>query len=427
MPEQALTRFLQQLPPDHGIRRLVLGFSGGLDSTVLLHALSRVAPRFGLPVFAVHVHHGLSPNADAWAQQAQTHCSDRAIPLQVHRVTVLEQASLEAAARDARRRAFAQSLQAGDALLLAQQRDDQAETLLFRLFRGAGVKGLGAMPAISVFRQEDGVAVPLWRPFLGLSRAQLLAYARQHHLSWVEDESNRDTRFARNFLRQDIIPRLQQHWPAVQEVLAATTQRLQEAETLLEEMAVELAAAAVDTQGRLDIAALQALSLPRQKLLLRHWLQQRGLPLPDEALLEKILTEVVAAREDATPLLAWSGAELRRYRQHLHAMPPLSPLPLDWCADWDGQAGLLLPDGRELRLLSGEGPFHVNYRRGGERLQLAGQAHSRELKTLLQEQGVPPWERDRLPLLWRGDVLLAVIGTTWGRADDAPLLDISPA
>lgn len=403
----------QQLQAAPAVRGLVLGYSGGLDSTVLLHVLALLAPRLGLRLRALHVHHGLSKNADAWVAHVRQQCAVRAIPVQIENVQVPATASVEAAARLVRRQAMQRCLQADEALLLAQHRDDQAETVLFRLLRGAGVTGLAAMRAATVLPGPEAAHRPLWRPLLTQSRASLETYARAQALSWVDDESNQDQGYARNFLRHSILPALHRHWPQAGSVLAATAERMQEADLLLHEMAVELAVQAVDARQRLSIPALQALSTARQKLLLRYWLAQQALPLPAENVLAKIGTDMLAARADACPCLRWPGVELRRYRQHLYAMSPLLPLPAGWQCEWSGQTPLPLPDGRILACAADTaqaGPFRVSFRRGGERIQLSGQLHSRELKTVLQERDVPPWRRVRLPLIWQGDQLLAVAG-----------------
>jgi tRNA(Ile)-lysidine synthase len=414
VPEQTVRAFLQaQLPQAPGLRCLVLGLSGGLDSTVLLHVLQKVAGEFALALRAVHVHHGLSPYADAWAKKVAALCDALQVPLEIHRVQVAQEPSLEGAARSARYAAFAESLKAGEALVLAQHRDDQAETLLFRLVRGAGVKGLGAMRGASRLRIGARLAVPQWRPLLSLPRSVLQDYARMQGLQWIEDESNRDIRYDRNYLRLEVLPRLQARWPGVKDTLAATAARLQEADALLQELAAELATDGIDAAGRLSLAVLQPLSLPRQKLLLRYWLQQQAFLLPDEAVLSRVIGDVVQAREDAMPRLAWAGCELRRYRTHLYAMKPLAVIPRDWEAEWSGEAPLALPDGRRL-ILEGaaapERPWRVRYRRGGERYRAAPEQSSRDLKNLLQEAGVPPWERERLPLVFEDGQLIAVPG-----------------
>lgn len=415
MPEQAIQRFLDRMMDQSPqVRRLVVGVSGGLDSTVLLHLLQVQAPRHGRELLAVHVHHGLSPHADHWMAHVTSVCSEWQIPLQAHRVAVDRVASLEAAARVARYQALAASLVEGDALLLAQHEDDQAETLLFRLMRGAGVTGLGSMHEVGVLASPDNLAVPLWRPLLGVARQSLLHYAQQHDLVWVDDESNHDARYARNFLRNDILPALRQHWPAVTQVLAATAGRMQEADALLQEMAAGMAADCIDGQHRLLVPPVLALSAARQRLLLRFWLQRQSFLLPDEAMLERIREEVMMAREDAAPHLLWSGCEIRRYRQHLYAMPPLPEVPVDWTATWIPAEPLLLPDGRVLSVSLPAGVVladcHVRFRKGGETLRGHGMTH--DLKKMLQTSGIPSWERERLPLVFSGGELMAVAGTS---------------
>lgn len=411
MPERVIRYFLQQQLALTPVRGLVVGLSGGLDSCVLLHALRRVD--IGLPVRALHVHHGLSPHADAWAEQVAWFCKHEGVPLAVHHVQVRREASLEGAARAARYAAFAAELQPHEALLLAQHRDDQAETFLFRLLRGAGVTGLGAMRPCRMLRVAGGAEIPQWRPLLSVSRAELLAYAQKEGLSWIDDESNEDRRYTRNFLRHEILPRLQERWPAASATLAATAARLQEADDLLQEFAAEMAHSCMDPEQRLLLPVFSQFPPPRQRLLLRHWLRQQGFLLPDERVLEAILSDVVAAREDANPRLAWPGCEIRRYRDRLYALPALASIPEGWEAEWKASEPLILPDGSRLIAASEAartGTWQVRYRRGGERFRPAPALPSRELKTLLQEAGVPPWQRERLPLVFDGETLIAVAG-----------------
>lgn len=413
MPENVLKACLDDLLGRFPqVRRLVVGFSGGLDSTVLLFLLKQLQAAHGRELLAVHVHHGLSPNADAWAEHVEAVCAAWQIPFCLQRVQVQRTASLEAAARAARRTALSGVLQEGDALLLAQHREDQAETVLLRLMRGSGVTGLGAMHAESVISLPGHAAWPLWRPLLDVSRASLERYATTQELAWVEDESNRDSRFSRNFLRNEILPVLQTHWPAMACTLSATAQRMQEADQLLQELAAELASSCMDDEHRLLIPAVQTLSPARQRLVLRYWLQHRGFRLPDEAVLAQMVVIIMSVREDAEPLVKWQGCEVRRYRQHLYAMTPLPVMPSGWCAEWGMTTPLLLPDGRRLHAegpqLSGT-PMMVRFRQGGERLQGHGLSH--DLKKLLQSAAVPPWERRRLPLVFAGSELLAVVGT----------------
>lgn len=420
MPEKILRNFLaEQLKAgDTVVQRLVVGFSGGLDSTVLLQGLAKLAPSFGVPVLAVHVHHGLSQHADNWAAHACQVTANLHIPIQVIRVTLPAMASLEAAARQARYQAFAKYLQAGDALLLAQHQNDQAETFLLRLWRGSGVTGLTAIRPVDRFPLPLPFPVPLWRPLLSCSRQQLSNYAHHHALTWVEDESNQDESLNRNFLRQRVLPLLKSRWPALTGTLAATAERMQEAGSLLDEMAETLLQSVQVENSSLDLLRLQQITQgknaeAKQRLLLRHWLGRSMPQLPDSHVLEVLRTQMLSANEDANPVVCLGDWEVRRYRQHAFLLPAVAPVSQDWQADWSPEQALPLPDGCLLRA-EGEAlatlpRLWVGYRRGGEKL-FYRQQH-RELKKLFQETGVPPWERERLPLVWLGNELLAVAGT----------------
>lgn len=405
-----LRRFLQSLPP---AGRYVVAYSGGLDSHVLLHALSSL----GLNLAAVHVHHGLSPNADLWSEHCLATCKELGVPCRVLRVRVTAAGSgREAAARSARYAALEQALGEGEMLLTAHHQDDQAETLLLMLLRGAGVAGLAAMPPLRRF-----AAGWLARPLLGLPRDVLRHYAETHHLSWVDDESNFDTSLDRNYLRHDLLPGLRRRWPAADRALARSAAHLAEARELLTELAVaDQAGAGGSRPGTLSVAALGRLTPARRRNLLRHWIGDRGLPPPDSAHLRRIEQEVLPARADAEPCVAWPGAEVRRYRDDLHALPPTIPPPALELS-WDPQQPLALPDGRRLvaapALGQGLGAARcagarltVRFRAGGERCAPAGRGHSHELKKLFQEAGVPPWERERVPLLFVDGVLAQVVG-----------------
>lgn len=404
-----LCRFLQAQPP---ARRYVVAYSGGLDSHVLLHALSHL----DLEVTAVHVHHGLSPNAELWADHCRTVCTQLGILCQVVRVQVAQDGrGREAAARDARYAALEQTLGAGEMLLTAHHQDDQAETLLLLLLRGAGVTGLAAMPSVRPCGRGT-----LARPLLEVPRAALRQYAAHHGLSWVDDESNFDTGFDRNFLRHEVLPLLCHRWPATQRALARSAAHLTEAGMLLAELAAsDLATAHGRHSGTLSITAVHAFTPPRRRNLLRHWLRERGLPPPDTAHLLRIEREVLPARPDAAPLVAWPGAEVRRYRDDLHAMVPLAPVPAV-ALHWDLHQPLALPAGLGRLVavpVTGEGlcrevQVTVRFRQGGEVCQLPGHAHRRSLKNLLQEAGVPPWERERMPLILVEDTL-AVVADRW--------------
>lgn len=405
-----LRRFLQSQPP---AGRYAVAYSGGLDSHVLLHALSRC----GVGLTALHVHHGLSPNADLWAEHCQAQCRALSVPCSVLRVYVAPDGSgREAAARNARYAALEQALGQGDILFTAHHQNDQAETLLLMLMRGAGVAGLAAMPPSRPF--GDGL---LARPLLGLPRATLRRYAEQHGLSWVDDESNFDTSLDRNYLRHELLPRLRQRWPAAERSVARSAAHLAEAGELLTELAAtDLVKACGARSGTLSVNALQTLTPPRRRNLLRHWLREQGLPLPDTLHLRHIEQEVLPARPDAEPRVRWPGAEVRRYRDDLYALPPLVPAPATELP-WTMTEPLMLPDGRTLTADAATGSglstarcagarVTVRFRAGGERCAPAGRRHTHELKKLFQEAGVPPWERERVPLLFVDDRLAQVVG-----------------
>ena len=407
-----LRRFLQSHPP---AGRYVVAYSGGLDSHVLLHALSRL----GIELAAVHVHHGLSRNADLWAEHCQAQCAALGVPCRVVQVEVARDAGkgIEAAARSTRYAALEQVLGEGEMLLTAHHQDDQAETLLLMLLRGAGVAGLAAMPAVRACGRGR-----LARPLLGLPRSALHLYAQRHGLSWVDDESNFDTSLDRNYLRHELLPLLRERWPAAPRALARSAAHLAEAGELLAELAAaDLVTACGGRPGTLSVSALQPLTPPRRRNLLRHWLRTLDLPLPGTVHLHRIEQEVLLARRDAEPLVGWPGAEVRRYRDDLHAMPPLAPVP-DAELEWDMAQPLPLPDGRTLTATvvaaapglsaarCADARVTVRFRAGGERCAPVGRGHTHELKKLFQEARVPPWERERIPLLFVDGVLAQVVG-----------------
>lgn len=298
-----------ELPLISSASRIGAAYSGGLDSTVLLHGLAQLRTVHGFALRAIHVHHGLSPHADAWAAHCQAACDTLAVPLTVVRVAVTPtDKGLEAAARSARLNAFADFFKQEtlDWLMLAQHRDDQVETVLFRLLRGAGSRGLAGMRPESV---QNGVR--LWRPLLNLPRAALRNGATAQGLSWVEDESNADSRHTRNWLRNDILPRLRTRFPGLDAVLARTATQLAEDAALLDALAEIDAQAVYDADGRIRTQALAQLPEPRARNLLRHWLAGQGIHL-DHARLGDVLRQALAA-SGAQPRIRMGDRELVRH------------------------------------------------------------------------------------------------------------------
>lgn len=404
-------RLLQVLAPWRNASTWRIAFSGGLDSTVLLHLLAQLAKTESLPTLtAIHVHHGLQAVADAWPEHCQSVCEALGVPLQVVRVQVRPGASLERAARDARYGAFISATGPNDVLLTAQHRDDQAETLLFRLLRGAGVRGLAAMP-----QQRPLGAGHLLRPLLDISRAELQAYASEQQLSWIEDPSNDDRRYSRNYLRHQLFPVLTERWPQAVVTIARSAAHLSEAQGLLEELAeMDLREAATPSEfawlglPSLALAPLEKLSLARQRNALSHWLAALSrLPDSDHWSGWQTLRD---ATGDARPVWCLADGELHRAGGRVWWLSggwlqAVEPAPV-WA---DPGAPLQLPGNGQLRL-SGqipEGPLQVRYRQGGEVMQLPGRGH-RDLKRLLNESGLPLFARGRLPLLYRDEQLLAV-------------------
>ncbi|GAB2652562.1 tRNA lysidine(34) synthetase TilS [Arenimonas aestuarii] len=396
------------LPPVPRDGPLLLACSGGMDSTVLLHRLAREPALRARGLRAVHVDHGLHPQSAAWAEACAANCLQLGVDLQILRVSVVETGQgLEAAAREARHAAFAQSLAPGEGLVTAHHRDDQAETVLLRLLRGAG-DGLAAMRPLRPF--ADGW---LWRPLLDVPRDTLQAYARDHALHWLEDPSNQSDRHDRNFLRHHVLPRLAQRWPQAGQSLARSARLLAtQADLLAGEDQRRLARVQGIDPATLSLPALMAEAAPWRARLLRAWVASLDLPpLPGDAP-ESIESDLLAARPDAGACFAWSGAVVRRWRDLLHAGPDLPPLDANFSVAWSGREPLVLPTGDLLRLEPArafDAPLRVHARQGGERLVLPGREHHTTLKHALQDLGVPPWERARLPLLSQpdGDLLAA--------------------
>ncbi|MCP5197789.1 MAG: tRNA lysidine(34) synthetase TilS [Gammaproteobacteria bacterium] len=393
---------------------LIVGYSGGLDSQVLLHGLATGRQRWPeRRLEAIYIDHGLQAASVAWGEHCARICQALDVPFRIMRIDARPASgeSPEAAARQARYAVFAAALGPNSALLTAHHRDDQAETLLLQLLRGAGPHGLAAMPAVS--RLGEG---RLLRPFLDRDRAELLAYAREHGLHWIEDASNTDIDFDRNYLRHRVLPLLRDRWPAANRTLARSARLCAETAAWLDEQAAaDLVDVATDRPDCLSISGLGRLSEQRQRHVLRHWLRQLQLPIPDARQLRHLLQDTLTAAADRNPWVRWPGGEGRRYRDALYA---LSPLPLHdarqtyvWPSNADGWPPLDLAGVGQLRMqatigtglraagLSG-GSLIVGFRQGGERFRPAGRAHGQELKKLLQEAGIPPWERDRLPLIY---------------------------
>ena len=406
------------LTPLAGGTPLVIAYSGGLDSHVLLHACVAA----GQSVRAIHIHHGLQAEADAWVEHCRNVCRHLKVELDVIYVdaSARPRQSPEEAARIARYMALTGAMRGEEILLTAQHADDQSETFLLQLLRGGGAAGLAAMPLL---QRNQGVTH--LRPLLSFSRDELADYARQQRLNWIEDPSNANTVYDRNYLRQAVMPVLKQRWPSINRSLATAARLQQDNLEILEAMAaVDLAALITQDAMVLAITGLKQLSVARQMNLLRYWLKQQAGVKPTRKILQEIRRAVIYAVEDASPLLEWGGFELRRFRQKLYLLPSLPAFDHKQVLNWPPQQALTIaPLGIQLQRgeiskaaeprlkpLLRQRALQIRFRQGGEQIQPAGHPHHQRLKQLFLQAGIPPWQRDKIPLIYDGDTLIAVAG-----------------
>jgi len=403
--------------------QIYIAYSGGIDSQVLLHVCTQLA-EFKEKITAVYVHHGLQAIAESWAIHCQQEAEKLGVNFQLLRVNAQPQLgeSPEAAARNARYQALQPLLDKNDVLLVAQHREDQLETVLLQLFRGAGVQGLSAMPKAIAFG-----AGQLLRPFLEIAKQTIQTYAEAQHLSWVTDPSNACDDFDRNFLRNQVIPLLKTRWTQLDKTVARSAQHCAMAQQTLADVAEQLFAEVVNADNSLSIARLQRLSLQKQPLLVRHWFSELGLKMPSVAFVAAIFTQVISAKPSAEPTLKKAGVVLRRYQDKLYCEKELpcfeNTLQLTWQASEDK---LQLPDGSLLQRtpsLTGislstwqQARVTVRFRQGGEKIRLPHRNGQHTLKNLLQEAQIPPWQRDKIPLLYFDEQLVAV-ADLWLSAD----------
>ena len=394
---------LAETPPG---RSIWVALSGGLDSCLLLALAAQVCEQAGSSLRAIHINHGLQ----AAAQTFEAHCRDMCVrlnvPLSVVNVAVDAQGEgIEGAARNARYEAFFATIPTGDTLWLAQHQDDQAETFLLAALRGSGLRGLASMPY-----RRDAQGITLVRPWLTVRRAALEETAHSLAVTWCEDPTNSDISLDRNRLRHRVLPAMRERWPEAERALANSAAHAGEADALLCEYAQqELQRLLVDSHY-IDAVALGECSLPRQRLLVRTFCQQLGLPTPPQKRLEILLNQL-NAKADAEVCVEWPGAQARLWRQRLYLMVPHEPLP-SWEASWDGQTLLKTPIGplgwQVASLKEPSEPLRATWRQGGEVIQLPKRGR-RDLKRLLQEADMPPWERQRLVVIMQGEACIGVI------------------
>lgn len=403
--------------PAQASGQFCVAYSGGLDSTVLLHAMAQIVRTQPLwRVRAIHIDHQLQAASAQWRTQCERECAALGVAFTAEPVDLngLLPEGLEAGARAARYAVLRRHLQPGETLLTAHHADDQLETVLLALVRGAGASGLAAMPDVKPF----AVGWHL-RPMLQFTRRQVQAWAQTAGLQWISDPSNAQLRFDRNYLRSEVLPALRRRWPSVARSAVRSAGHLAEARELLAAVASDdLQAAAI---GRcLDMRVLRRLSPPRRRNLIRYWLEQQHARAPSTRKLAALENDILVAHPDRTPQARWDNVEVRRHGERLYcdiARPAVDPQTTSLSWSWSqalplplGLGELQMQPSAHRGLAQARLPerLQVGFRRGGERIRLAGHAQRSHLKNLLQEAQVLPWWRDRLPLIYAGNQLIAV-------------------
>lgn len=392
-----------------------IGYSGGLDSHVLLHLFSSLRANYPIKLKAIHIHHGLSPHADQWAEHCEQICLSLKIDFILRKISIplLSGNSLEEMARQMRYAVFSELLSPDDLLLTAHHQNDQAETVLLQLLRGAGPKGLSAMPQFK--KMGNGIHA---RPLLDYTREELQRYAEENHLKWIEDESNKNIHFSRNFLRQRVLPLLQDRWPSTINTLARVAENCSDVQQVMEDAIRQDLTEAV-YENKLSIEFLKKLPLVRQRLVLREWLCRLDCQLPSNKKLNQILIDFLSAREDKLPMVQLNHLILRRYNGQIH----VSKVDSDSFAQdihWNLSEPKHIPGIGDLQVVTKKGQgltskikeVTIRFRQGGEQCRLPGRKFHHSLKKLFQEWKVPPWERDRIPLVYVKEQLAAVVGYT---------------
>jgi len=414
-----LTLLIEQTIASFTDRVIWVAYSGGVDSHVLLHLL---ASSKDLPIHclkAIHIDHSLHDDSAQWAMHCAKVASTLGVDFQSIKVEVLNSHAMgvEAAARRVRYQAIAGKLSTQDIVLTAQHQEDQAETLLLQLLRGAGPKGLSAMASLSSLGEGQ-----MMRPFLNATQVEIMAYATEHKLDWIDDPSNSNNQFNRNYIRHEVWPLIIKRWPSASRLLSRSAQHCYEADTLLADLAkLDLAVVlGKGSENSLTIDGLLSLSIERCKNLLRYFIVSHQFSLPSATMLQRIIDEVCLSAEDSMPMIQWSGIQIRRYRGEIFFLKPQKPV--------DTSHAFLCKTPERLKLFEDcfltwlvvenigisqamfDDGLQVGFREGGEKIKLYGHQHHKSLKTLWQEWAIPPWERDRIPLLFYGNELIAVVG-----------------
>ncbi|QIQ20679.1 tRNA lysidine(34) synthetase TilS [Zophobihabitans entericus] len=406
---------LEQAVQDYSA--ILVAYSGGVDSSVLLHGLVllRNTKRPDLKLRAIYIHHGLSQQADNWARHCEQTCQQSGVECLIRYVNLEPSGNIESQAREARYESIEQVLLPQEVLCTAQHLDDQCETFLLALKRGSGPTGLSSMPVVTSFGQTQ-----LLRPLLSFSRQQIEQYAQENALSWVEDESNQDDKYDRNFLRLRVLPVLQQRWPQFTQMVSRSAQLCAEQQQLLDELLSEHLSTLTGEQGCLLIEPLLNDSEAKRNALLRLWFKFHNVPMPSRQQLTIIWQEVALAREDATPQFILDNHQIRRYQQCLYLLPAMRPIE-NIRISWDLKTPINLPDNLgvltaileqhmgQLRQPTEQETVSIRFQAQGK-FAIVGRTGSRSLKKIWQEYQIAPWLRQRTPLIYYNDTLICAVG-----------------
>ncbi len=409
-----LQQCVSQIEPG---KTLCIAYSGGIDSSALLHAAKTICTVTGHTLKAFHVDHQIHADSRRWAQQCENQCHEMGIEIQIipAKIEPFRQLGVEAAAREARYQAFANRLSENDVLLTAHHADDQIETMLLQLFRGAGSHGLAAC---APFRKLGNAL--LVRPWLEITRHQIEQYARLHNISWLEDPSNSSLMHDRNYLRHQVMPLLHQRWPGLHQTMVRSALWQSETSDMLDTQARLDALEAVDEAGRLIIEKVDSFEQPRQKNLLRGWIRSAGYQVPSAHVIQQVIHGAILSRYDCEACIRWQQIEIRKFRGRLYLQKVQPEHDATLCLEWVLKQPLEIPSLGMTLTPEQLGQFGVNikgieqvtvsFRRGGEVMRPRGRGCQKTLKALFQEQGIEPWERDRIPLLFHQQRLIFVWG-----------------
>lgn len=427
----ALLKKLQSLPSHSHLKnapiKILVAFSGGLDSHVLLHLFSKLS-KDDINLRAIYINHGLQAESDQWTKHCELICNALAVDFKSVSLNlrISKGESIEQLAREGRYQALSEQILEDEVLVTAHHQNDQAETFLLQLFRGAGVQGLASMAAQNSFDQGRHLHI---RPLLGFSRDTLEAYAKQYDLDYIEDPSNKDITFDRNFLRQNIMPQLRQRWLGIDKTISRSAAIQAETKTLLDELAEEILPKILSeelyysldnnqqTLAPIDLTLFSRISLAKQRLVLRHWIAKQGFLNPSDKKLSHIFSDLIDAAEDKQPTIKWQGAEMRRYQNRLFIMSPLMKHDASKVIDWNlvnpikltSLSLQLSPADIDVKLHNPDETITIRFRQGGEKIEIPKRGNI-SLKNYFQELGIPPWIRSRLPLVYAGEKLVEIVG-----------------